>query len=90
MVRIYGTICGHRVSLYRQRASHNFLNYALVKKLWLTKIKSDHEYTIDLANGYDRMVWNIMVLGVPLVMQNYEQEQTLTWVGSGLMALVLG
>ena len=69
MVRMYGTIGGRRVTIFiDDGASHNFLNYSLVKKLILTETQSDHEYTVGLANGYDKTVWNTVVLGVPLTM----------------------
>ena len=57
MVCMYGTIGGCRVTVFvDDGASHNFLNYSLAKKLGLTETSRDHEYTIGLANGYDKTV----------------------------------
>ena len=75
MVRMYGTIGGRRVTVFvDDGASHNFLNYSLVKKLGLTETSSDHEYTVGLANGYDKTVWNTVVLGVSLSIQDYQAQ----------------
>ena len=53
-------------------ATHNFLNYALVKRLKLPQSKSDHEYVVHLANGQDSNVWDTVVKGAKLKIQDYE------------------
>ena len=53
-------------------ATHNFLNYALVKRLKLPQSKSDHEYVVHLANGQDSNVWDTVVKGANLKIQDYE------------------
>ena len=37
-------------------ATHNFLDYALIKRLKLSHSKFDHEYVVRLANGQDSNV----------------------------------
>ena len=55
LVCLYGTIGDHRVTIMiDDGATHNFLNYALVKRLRLPETKSDHKYTVSLANGHDK------------------------------------
>ena len=73
LVRLYGKIGGRRVSIMiDDGATHNFLNYALVKRLKLPQSNSDHEYVVHLANGQDSHVWDTIVKGVKLKMQDYE------------------
>ena len=50
-------------------ATHNFLNYGLVKKLKLTQSPSDHKYMVSLANGNDKHVWDTVIKSVPLTIQ---------------------
>ncbi|MCO5567102.1 hypothetical protein L7F22_020787 [Adiantum nelumboides] len=58
-VRMYGIIGGHRVTVFiDDGANRNFLNYSLVKKLKLVETESDHEYTVGLANGYDKTIFH--------------------------------
>ena len=42
-------------------ATHNFLNYTLVKKLHLQRVPSKHQYVVSLMNGHDRDVWDTIV-----------------------------
>ena len=73
LVRLYGTIEGRTVSIMiDDKATHNFLNYALVKRLKLPQSKSDHEYVVHLANGQDSNVWDTIVKGAKLKIQDYE------------------
>ena len=72
LVRLYGSLGGRRVSIMiDDGATHNFLNYALVKRLKLPQTKSDHEYVVHLANGQDSTVWDTVVTGVNLHIQDY-------------------
>ena len=49
LVRMHGTIQGHRVRvLVDDGDSHNFLNYKLVKELKLIQSPSSHSYKIEL------------------------------------------
>ena len=49
LVRMHGTIKGHRVRiLIDDGASHNFLNYKLVKKLKLPQSASHHAYQVEM------------------------------------------
>ena len=73
LVCMHGTINGHKVNvMIDDSATHNFLNYSLVKRLKLTQTASEHKYVVSLANGYDQSVWDTVVLGVPLSLQGYE------------------
>ena len=73
LVRLYGQIGGHRVSIMiDDDATHNFLNYALVKRLKLPQNKSDHEYIVHLATGQDSHVWDTVVKVAHLKIQDYE------------------
>ena len=47
-------------------ATHNFLNYALVKKLKVPQTKSNH-----IANDQDNTIWDRVVKGVNQRMQEY-------------------
>ena len=52
LVRLQGTIASRRVSIMIDNgATHNFLNYMLVKRLKLLQSKYDHKYVVHLANG---------------------------------------
>ena len=51
---------------------HNFLNYALVKRLKSPQSKSGHEYVVHLANGQDSIVKNTVVKGAKLKIQDYK------------------
>ena len=54
LVCLYGQIGDRKVSIMiDDNATHNFLNYALVKRLNLPQSKSDHEYVVHLATGQD-------------------------------------
>ena len=53
-------------------ATHNFFNYALVKRLKLPQSKSNHEYVVHLENGLDSNAWDTVVKGVKLKMQDYQ------------------
>ena len=73
LVRLYGMIGGRRVSIMSDDgATHDFLNHALVKRLKLLQLKSDHEYVVHLANGQDSNVWDTVVKGVELKIQDYK------------------
>ena len=69
----YEQIGGRRVSIMiDDGATHNFLNYALVKRLKFPQSKSDHEYVVYLATSQDNHVWDIVVKGAHLKIQDYE------------------
>ena len=53
-------------------ATHNFLNYVLVKRLKFPQSKFDHECVVHLATGQDSHVWDIVVKGTHLKIQDYE------------------
>ena len=54
-------------------ATHNFLNYALVKRLKLSQSKFDHKYVVvHLATGQDSHVWDTVVKGAHLKIQDYK------------------
>ena len=85
MFRLHGTIKGRRVHiLVDDGATHNFLNYTLVKKLRLQQESKKHKYVVSLMNGNDKDVWDTIVKGVMLYMQNYTmtmdfQVMNMTW-----------
>ena len=85
MFGLHGTINGRRVRiLVDDGATHNFLNYTLVKKLCLQQESSKHKYVVSLMNGNDKDVWDTIVKGVKLEMQNYTmtmdfQVMNMTW-----------
>ena len=73
LVRLYGQIRGRRVSIMiDDGATHNFLNYALVKRLKLPQSKSDHEYIVYLATGQDSHIWDTIVKKACLKIQDYK------------------
>ena len=53
-------------------ATHNFLNYALVKRLKLPQSKSNHEYIVHLVIGQDSHGWDTVVKGAHLKIQDYK------------------
>ena len=68
--RMHGTINGQRVCiLVDDGATHNFLNYKLIKKLKLTEVPSAHKYVVEQMTGNDKEVWNTVVQGVELKVQ---------------------
>ena len=72
LFRLHGTINGRRVCvLIDNGATHNFLNYTLVKKLCLPQVPSSHTYVVSLMNGSDKDVWDQQAKGVPLEMQGH-------------------
>ena len=54
------------------RVTHNFLNYTLVKRLKLPHSKSAYEYVVHLANGQDSNIWDTVVKGAKLKIQDYK------------------
>ena len=77
LVRMHGSIKGHKVRiLVDDGASHNFLNYKLVKKLRLPQSPSSHHYQVDLMNGHDSEIWDTYVHDVPLEVQGYTMNLT--------------
>ena len=54
-----------------QVKSLNYLNNILVKKLCLQQESSKHKYVVSLMNGNEKDVWDTIVKGVKLEMQNY-------------------
>ena len=82
---LHGTINGRQVCiLVDDGATHNFLNYMLVKKLHLQQVPSRHQYVVSLINGNDKDGWDTMVKKVTLKMQNYStkmdfQVMNMTW-----------
>ena len=72
LVRMHGSIYGHRVCiLIDDGATHNFLNYKLVKKLKLAKTKSSHRYVVSTIKGDDHNVWDTQVQQVPVFVQEH-------------------
>ena len=72
MFCLHGTINGQRACiLVDDGATHNFLNYTLVKKLCLQQESNKHKYVVSLINGNDKDVWDTIVKGVKLETQNY-------------------
>ena len=72
LVRMHGSIYGHRVRiLIDDGATHNFLNYKLVKKLKLPETKSSHRYVVSTVMGDDHDVWDTQVQQVPVFVQEH-------------------
>ena len=72
LFRMHGTIEGQRVRiLVDDGATHNFLNYKLVKKLHLAQTPSTHTYTVSMMNGTDKEVWDTEVKNVALHVQGH-------------------
>ena len=53
-------------------ATHNFLNYKLVKKLKLLQSPSTCCYMVSTIHGYDCDVWDTKFDQVPLSMQGHD------------------
>ena len=68
LVRMHGAIKGHKVRvLINDGASHNFLNYKLVKNLKLLQPPSIHSYKVELMQDKSSSeVWDTYVPKVPL------------------------
>ena len=71
-------------------ASHNFLNYTLVKKLCLQQVPSKNQYVVSLMNGNDKDVWDIVVKEVTLEMQNYSTKMGFQVMNMTRADVVLG
>ena len=72
LVRLHGSIYGQKVRiLIDDGATHNFLNYKLVKKLKLAKTKSSHHYVVSTIIGDDHDVWDTQAQQVPVFVQEH-------------------
>ena len=61
---MHGFINGHRIRILVDiGATHNFLNYKLVKKLHLPQSPSSHKYLVSMMHGDDKDVWEMEVKG---------------------------
>ena len=70
--RMHGTINGQRVwILVDDGATHNFLNYKLIKKLQLKEVPSSHKYVVEQDDRHDKEVWDTVVHGVELKVQEH-------------------
>ena len=75
LVRMHGFINGHKVwIMVDDGATHNFLNYKLVKKLKLPQTPSEHKYMVSLVNGHDKTVWDTVVKDVALSIQDFDMH----------------
>ena len=91
LFRLHGTINGRRVRiLVDDGATHNFLNYTLVKKLRLQQESSKHKYVVSLMNGNDCDVWDTIVKGVTLEMQSYSTTMDFQVMNMTRADVVLG
>ena len=62
LVCMHGTILGHKVRiLVDDGATHNFLNYKLVKRLKLPQTPSSHRYVVSTIHGEDKDIWDTRV-----------------------------
>ena len=68
---MHGTIKGHKVRiLIDDGASHNFLNYKLIKRLKILETPSSHSYKVEMI--WDKAlskVWGTYVFKCPLEIQ---------------------
>ena len=72
MFRMHGTINGQRIRLLvDDGATHNFLNYKLVKKLQLAQTPSSHRYVVSMIHRDDKDIWETEVKGVTLNVQSH-------------------
>ena len=99
LFHLHGTINGRRFCiLVDDGATHNFLNYTLVKKLHLQQESNKHKYVVSLINENDKDVCDTIAKGIMLEMQNYTmtmdfQVMNMTpvdvnWAGNGYMVWV--
>ena len=74
---MHGFIKGHKVRILTDDgASHNFLNYKLVKQPRLPQTLSSHCYKVELMIGMDFEVWETLVQDVPLEIQGHTMNLT--------------
>lgn len=59
----------HVCILVDDDATHNFLNYKLVKKLHLPEAPSTHIYVVSLMNGRNKDVWDIVAKDIDVEVQ---------------------
>ena len=72
LFRMYGTINGHKVCiLVDDGATHNFLNYKLVKKMKLTLTPCSHKYIVEQMTRHDKGIWDIGGQGVEVNVQEH-------------------
>ena len=91
LVRMHGSIQGHKVRiLIDDGASHNFLNYKLVKKLKLQQTKSTHVYKVDMMSAHDSEVWDTFVAGVALDVQGHTMTLSFHVMNMDRADVVLG
>lgn len=71
-------IHGHEVRILADDgASHNFINYKLVKKLKLPESPSSHcQQKINYNQGHESKIWDTYVHDVPLEMQGQTMHLT--------------
>ncbi|MCO5565066.1 hypothetical protein L7F22_018737 [Adiantum nelumboides] len=75
LVRMHGDIKGHRVHLLiDDGASHNFLNYKLVKKLKLPESQSNHSFRVEMIRNKDSEIWDKYVSQVSLEVQGHRMH----------------
>lgn len=72
LVCMHGFNYGHRVRIIvDDGATHNFLNYKIVKKLKLPEPKRSHRYVISTIQGDDHNVWETQVQKVHVIVQEH-------------------
>ena len=91
LVRMHGSNNGHTVCiLIDNGASHNFLNYKLVKKLKLQQTKSNHVYKVEMISAHDSEVWDTYVENVVLVVQGHTMTLSFQVMNMDRADVVLG
>lgn len=70
LVKMHGLVNGKRVRvMIDDSATHNFVNYALVKKLKLSQQPSAHQYVVSMMHGEDKKIWDTMVSNLEVEIQ---------------------
>ena len=73
LVCLYGQIRGRKVPIViDDNSTHNFLNYALIKRLKLPQSMSNHDYVVHLVTSQDNHIWDTVMKEAHLKIQDYK------------------
>lgn len=91
LVKMHGLVKGKWVRvMIDDSATHNFMNYALVKKLKIPQLASAHHYVVSMMHGEDKKIWDTMVSNLEIKVQGFKDKLDFQIMNMERADLVLG